>query len=152
MAVQQARLQGQLKDPTYQAFLLLRTGFTVAPILMGIDKFFNWMVYWPDYLAHWVNSIFPGTAQQFMYAVGVIEILAGLLVLLWPRYGALVVAGWLGGIIINLLTYNPPHYYDIALRDFGLMIAALVLARLAWALRPRATLRTAGSQSLRTAA
>ena len=76
-----------------------------------------------------------------MYVVGAIEILAGVLVFLWPRYGALIVAGWLGAIIVNLLTNNPPEYYDIALRDFGLMVAALVLARLAWALRPSAATR-----------
>jgi uncharacterized membrane protein YphA (DoxX/SURF4 family) len=152
MAVETARVQRRLKDPTYQAFFMLRTVFTVAPILMGIDKFFNWMVRWPSYLAPWINRIIPGTAQQFMYAVGVIEILAGLLVLLLPRYGALIVAGWLGGIIINLLTNNPPEYYDIALRDFGLMVAALVLVRLAWALRPSATTRTPMRSALDRAA
>jgi hypothetical protein len=135
MAAETVHAPTRLKDPVYQVFLLLRTGFTVAPILMGIDKFFNWMVFWPDYLAGWVNSIFPGTAQQFMYAVGVVEIVAGLAVLFAPRFGALLVAGWLGGIIVNLLTANPPEYYDIALRDVGLFIGAVVLARLAWALR-----------------
>jgi uncharacterized membrane protein YphA (DoxX/SURF4 family) len=152
MAVETARVQQRLRDPVYQAFFMLRTVFTVAPIVMGIDKFFNWMVPWPGYLAPWVNRIVPGTAQQFMYGVGVIEILAGLLLLFWPRYGALVVAGWLGGIVINLLTNNPPQYYDIALRDFGLLIAALVLARLAWALRPRATVRTPRTETIRRAA
>jgi len=115
--------------------MLLRTGFTVAPILMGVDKFFNWMVFWPSYLAVWVNHLFPGTAQQFMYAVGAIEIVAGLVVLFAPRFGALLVAGWLGGIIVNLLTKNPPRYYDIALRDVGLMIGALALALLAWGMK-----------------
>jgi uncharacterized membrane protein YphA (DoxX/SURF4 family) len=118
-----------------QAFWLLRAGFTVAPILFGIDKFFNWTVDWPSYLAPWVNDIIPGSGQDWMYVVGVIEIAAGLLVAVAPRIGAFVVAGWLAGIVINLLTSNPPEYYDIALRDFGLMLGALALGRLALAVR-----------------
>ena len=117
------------RDPRYQAFSLLRLAFTVAPIAFGVDKFFNVLVDWPTYLAPWFNDIAPGTGQQFMYVVGVVEILAGLSVALKPRYGAYVVAGWLAGIVINLLTYS--GFYDIALRDFGLMLAALTLARLA---------------------
>jgi hypothetical protein len=152
MAVESASVQPRLRNPAYQVFLLLRAGFTVAPILMGIDKFFNWMVYWPGYLASWVNHIFPGTAQQFMYAVGVIEIVAGLIVLVAPRFGAIIVAGWLGGIIINLLTKNPPQYYDIALRDLGLMLAALALARLAWSFHSRPSKKTPLSQVSRRAA
>ena len=136
MAVAQASVENRMRNPAYQVFLLLRVGFTVAPILFGIDKFFNWMVDWPDYLAGWVDDIVPGTAQQFMYAVGVVEIVAGLLVLIVPRFGAPIVAAWLGGIIVNLLTANPPEYYDIALRDLGLMLGALALARLAWMFRP----------------
>ena len=116
-------------DPRYQAFSLLRLAFTVAPIAFGADKFFNEMVHWPNYLAPWVNDITPGTGQEFMYVVGAIEILAGLVVALKPRYGAYVVAAWLGGIVINLLSYS--GYYDIALRDFGLMLGALTLGRLA---------------------
>ena len=100
-----------------------------APILFGADKFANVMVHWPKYLAPWINNIVPGTAQQAMYAVGVIEILAGIAVAVKPRYGAWLVAAWLGGIVINLLTYS--GYYDIALRDFGLMLGALTLGRLA---------------------
>jgi hypothetical protein len=108
----------------------------VAPVLFGLDKFFNWSVDWPDYLAGWVNDIVPGSAQDFMYFVGSVEILAGLLVLLAPRIGAFVVAAWLAGIVVNLLTYDPPTYYDIALRDFGLMLGALTLGRLALAVVP----------------
>ena len=119
-----------------QAFLVLRVGFTAAPILFGIDKFFNWTVHWPDYLAGWINSIVPGSGQDFMYVVGAIEIVAGLLVAIAPRIGAFVVAGWLAGIVINLLTNNAPQYYDIALRDFGLMLGALTLGRLALAVVP----------------
>ena len=117
------------RDARYQAFALLRIAFTVAPIAFGLDKFFNVLVHWPNYLAPWINDIAPGTGQQFMYFVGGTEILAGLIVALKPRYGAYVVAAWLGGIIINLLTYS--GFYDIALRDFGLMLGALTLGRLA---------------------
>ena len=117
------------RDARYQAFTLLRIAFTVAPIAFGLDKFFNVMVDWPIYLAPWINDIAPGSGQDFMYFVGAIEIIAGISVALKPRYGAYVVAGWLAGIVINLLTYS--GFYDIALRDFGLMLAALTLARLA---------------------
>ena len=116
-------------DAAYQAFLLLRILFAAAPILFGLDKFFDVMVDWEQYLAPWINDIVPGSGQEFMYVVGAVEILAGIIVALKPRYGAYVVAGWLAGIVINLLTYS--GFYDIALRDFGLMLAALTLARLA---------------------
>jgi hypothetical protein len=122
-------------DPGYQVFMLLRIGFVVAPILFGLDKFFNWTVDWTQYLAPWIDDIVPGSAQDFMYFVGVVEIAAGLLVLAVPWIGGFVVAAWLGGIVVNLLTNNPPEYYDIALRDFGLFLAALALGRLAWAYR-----------------
>src|SRR3954466_4466320 len=95
-----------LRDPRYQAFALMRLTFTVAPIAFGVDKFFNVMVDWPNYLAPWINDIAPGSGQDFMYFVGGIEILAGLMVALKPRYGAYVVAAWLAGIIINLLTHS----------------------------------------------
>jgi uncharacterized membrane protein YphA (DoxX/SURF4 family) len=120
----------------HQAFWLLRIGFTVAPILFGLDKFFNWSVFWPDYLAGWVNDIVPGSAQDFMHVVGVVEIAAGLLVAFAPRIGAFVVAAWLGGIVVNLLTKDAPQYYDVALRDFGLLLGALTLGRLALAVVP----------------
>lgn len=116
-------------DPAYQGYLLLRIGFTVLPILFGIDKFASVLVDWDKYLAPWIDDIVPGSASDAMYAVGVVEILAGVAVALKPRYGAYLVAAWLGGIVVNLLTYS--GYYDIALRDFGLMLAALTLARLA---------------------
>jgi uncharacterized membrane protein YphA (DoxX/SURF4 family) len=127
--------QASLSSPALQAYVLLRTTFVVAPILFGVDKYFNFMVDWPKYLAPWIDDIVPGTAQQFMYVVGAVEILAGILVLAFPRWGSLVVAAWLGGIIVNLLTVNPPQYYDIALRDFGLMVGAVVLNRLATSFR-----------------
>jgi uncharacterized membrane protein YphA (DoxX/SURF4 family) len=117
------------RDPRYQAFALMRLTFTVAPIAFGIDKFSNVLVDWPTYLAPWINDIVPGSGQDFMYLVGAIEILAGIAVALKPRYGAYIVAAWLAGIVINLLTHS--GFYDIALRDFGLMLAALTLARLA---------------------
>ena len=117
------------RDSRFQAYTLLRAGFALAPILFGLDKFFDILVHWPKYLAPWVNDIVPGTASQFMHVVGGVEILAGVIVALKPRYGAYVVAAWLGGIIVNLLSYS--GYYDIALRDFGLLIGALALGRLA---------------------
>ncbi|GAA2422404.1 MULTISPECIES: DoxX family membrane protein [Streptomyces] len=118
-----------LSDPGYQAFVILRVGFTVAPILFGLDKFANLLVDWPTYLAPWIDDVVPGSAQAAMYAVGVVEIVAGLAVALAPRFGGWLVAGWLAGIIVNLLTI--PGYYDIALRDFGLLLGAVALARLA---------------------
>ncbi|NMO00231.1 DoxX family membrane protein [Gordonia sp. TBRC 11910] len=118
-----------LKDPRYQAFLLLRTVFTVAPILFGLDKFANLLTDWPQYLAPWIDHILPGSAQTGMYVVGVIEIVAGIAVAIAPRYGALLVAAWLAGIIVDLLTLS--GFYDVALRDFGLLVAALALSRLA---------------------
>ena len=133
--VQLASMSDARRDPGYQVFLVLRTTFVIAPILFGLDKFFNWTVDWTQYLAPWINDIVPGSAQDFMYVVGVVEIVAGLVVLVAPWFGGFLVAAWLGGIVINLLTNNPPEYYDIALRDFGLFVAALALGRLALAYR-----------------
>jgi uncharacterized membrane protein YphA (DoxX/SURF4 family) len=140
-----ALVSNDVNTAAFQAFWLLRIGFTVAPILFGVDKFFNWSVHWPDYLAGWINNIVPGSGQDFMYVVGGIEIAAGLLVAVAPRIGAFVVAGWLFGIVVNLLTKNAPQYYDIALRDFGLMLGALTLGRLALAVVPARRSGTPGS-------
>jgi DoxX len=129
-----------VRSAAYQAFWLLRIGFTAAPILFGLDKFFNWTVHWPDYLAGWINDLMPGSAQDFMYLVGAVEIAAGLIVAVAPLIGAPLVAAWLSGIIVNLLTAEPPEYYDIALRDFGLLLGALTLTRLAFAFRRTAAL------------
>ena len=112
-----------------QAFLLLRTMFTVAPILFGLDKFVGLLTDWEQYLAPQIDALIPGTAHQAMLAVGVVEILAGLLVAVAPRIGGYVVAAWLAGIIVNLLLIG--DFYDVALRDFGLLVGALALARLA---------------------
>lgn len=113
----------------HEAFLILRTAFTVAPILFGLDKFANVMTDWTQYLAGQFNDLIPGSAHQAMLMVGVVEVLAGLLVAWRPRIGAYVVALWLAGIIANLLLLG--GYGDIALRDFGLLLAALALGRLA---------------------
>jgi hypothetical protein len=118
-------------DPAYQAFTILRVGFTVAPILFGLDKFLNWLVDWPTYLAPELNDLVPGNAHQAMLAVGVIEIVAGLAVAVRPKLGGYLVAAWLAGIIVNLLILG--DFYDVALRDFGLLLGALTLARLATA-------------------
>ena len=122
-------------DPVFQAFWLLRIGFTVAPILFGLDKFLDWLVDWRIYLAPEVNDLLPGTAHEAMLAVGVVEIVAGLVVALRPRFGGYLVAAWLGGIIVNLLLQA--EHYDVALRDFGLLLGALTLARLATAFERR---------------
>ena len=122
-------------NPFFQAFTLLRVAFTVAPILFGLDKFAQVLVDWDVYLAPRLDRLVPGTAHEAMYAVGVIEVVAGLVVALRPKYGSLLVAAWLGGIIVNLLLI--PDFYDIALRDFGLLLAALTLFRLASAFDTR---------------
>ena len=114
-----------------QAFILLRTVFTVAPIAFGLDKFTNLLTEWEHYLAPWIDDIVPGTAHPAMLAVGAVEILAGILVAIRPAIGGYVVAAWLLGIIVDLLTLG--GYLDIALRDVGLAVAALALARLATA-------------------
>jgi len=116
-------------EPSRQAFLMLWALFSVAPVLFGIDKFTQLMTSWDGYLAPWINDIVPGTAHQAMMVVGVVEIVAGLVVALLPRLGGYVVAAWLAGIIVNLVTQGT--YWDIALRDAGLLVAALALARLA---------------------
>jgi uncharacterized membrane protein YphA (DoxX/SURF4 family) len=124
------------QEAGFQAYLMLRLAFVVAPIAFGLDKFFNVLTDWPQYLAGWVDDLMPGSAQDFMYVVGGIEILAGVLVAVRPRYGAPLIVVWLGGIILTLLT--GPGYYDVALRDFGLLLAAATLARLAFVYdRPR---------------
>ncbi len=131
-------LSPNLKDPTFQAYALLRSVFTVAPILFGLDKFFTVLTDWTAYLAPWIDRIVPGDAADAMRIVGVVEIAAGLLVAVAPRIGAYVVALWLAGIIVDLLTLS--GFYDVALRDFGLLVAALALGRLAQG-RPAYTVR-----------
>ena len=126
--------RGDLSDPTFQAFLILRIGLTVAPILFGLDKFAHVLVDWDKYLAPEFTDLLNAEAHTLMYFVGAIEIVAGLAVLARPRFGAYLVAAWLGAIITNLLLMA--DYYDVALRDFGLLLAALTLARLATAFRP----------------
>jgi hypothetical protein len=118
-----------LSDPAAQAYWLLRIGFIVAPILFGLDKFAHVLTNWDKYLAPEFTDLFNAQAHTLMYAVGAIEIVAGLVVAFRPRFGAYLVAAWLAGIIINLLLLG--DFYDVALRDFGLLLAALALARLA---------------------
>jgi uncharacterized membrane protein YphA (DoxX/SURF4 family) len=117
-------------DTVAQAFTLLRIAFTVAPILFGLDKFAGVLTDdWTRYLAPAFNDIIPGSAGDAMHIVGVVEIVAGLVVAIAPRFGGLLVAAWLGGIIVNLLIVG--GYGDTAPRDFGLLLGALTLARLA---------------------
>jgi uncharacterized membrane protein YphA (DoxX/SURF4 family) len=117
------------RRPAYQAYRVLHAGFTIAPILAGLDKFLDWMVPWTMYLSRTAENVLPVQGQTFMYGVGVVEIAAGVLVGVLPRVGAFVVAGWLAAITVNLLL--PPGFYDIALRDFGLMLGAIALGLLA---------------------
>ena len=126
-----ARAVNRLADPAFQALTLLRLAFTVAPILFGLDKFLDWLVDWRVYLAPEINDLVPGNAHQAMLAVGVIEVIAGLVVAVRPKFGGYLVSAWLTGIIINLLLQA--DFYDIALRDFGLLLGAITLARLATA-------------------
>lgn len=123
--------RGDLSDPAFQAFWLLRIGFIVAPIAFGLDKYFHVLVNWDKYLAPEFTDLFNAQAHTLMYYIGAIEIVAGLVVAFRPRFGGYLVAAWLAGIIVNLLMMA--NYYDVALRDFGLMLAALTLARLATA-------------------
>ena len=126
--------QAAIDNPAYQAFLTLRVGFVVAPILFGLDKFTNLLTDWTTYLAPTLDRLVPGSASSAMLAVGVIEIVAGLIVAVRPKIGGYLVAAWLAGIIGNLLLLG--DHYDVALRDLGLLLAALALARLATAFPP----------------
>ena len=114
--------------PGYQAYQILHWGFVIAPILAGLDKFFNKLTDWSMYLWAPLGKLVGG-AGTFMRIVGVIEIIAGCLVAFKPKIGAPIVAAWLAGIIVNLLLLG--SYFDIALRDLGLCLGALALARLA---------------------
>jgi hypothetical protein len=131
--------------PERQAFLLLRTIFTVAPILFGVDKFFGLLTDWEAYLAPWIDDLVPGSAHTAMLLVGAVEIVAGIVVALRPQWGGYLVAGWLAGIIVNLLILG--DYYDVALRDLGLLVAALALARLAASTAASASRPSVGSTS-----
>ena len=127
--------EARLDNPAYQAFWLLRIGLALAPILFGLDKFAHVLVDWDKYLAPEFADVFNAQAHTLMYFVGGIEIVAGLVVLARPRVGGYLVAAWLTGIIVNLLMMA--DFYDVALRDFGLVLAALTLTRLATAFPPR---------------
>lgn len=120
--------EGIRGKPAYQAYQILHLGFAALPVIAGLDKFFHLLVNWDIYLAPAIARISPISGHNLMLLIGVIEIVAGTVVALKPRLGAYVVAAWLWGIIINLLMI--PNYYDIALRDFGLSLGALALARL----------------------
>ena len=121
---------GRTDKGAERAYRLLRTVFTIAPIAFGLDKFAEWLTDWEQYLAPWVNDLVPGSAHDAMLAVGVVEIAAGIVVAVAPRFGGPLVAAWLAGIILNLVTMG--EFYDVALRDFGLLVGALALTALAW--------------------
>jgi hypothetical protein len=126
--IRHAEVTARPADAAWQAFQALHVGFVAAPILAGADKFTGLMTDWTKYLAPEIDRIVPGTAHQLMLGVGVIEILAGLLVAFVPRIGGYVVAAWLAGIIVNLALLG--SYWDVALRDVGLMLGAFALGRL----------------------
>jgi len=128
-------ISGSVTRPAYQAYVMLHVGFAALPIIAGADKFFHFLVNWDQYLAPLATQFLPVSGHTFMLAVGVIEIAAGLLVMVRPRIGAYVVALWLWGIIANLLLI--PGFYDIALRDFGLSVGGLALARLSQEFNPK---------------
>ncbi len=119
----------QSTDYAHQAYTILKFGFTIAPIIAGLDKFFNLLVDWTQYLTRLVPAWTGIDPATFMMVVGVVEIIAGVVVAVKPMFGGLLVAAWLWGIIINLLLV--PGYYDVALRDLGLSFGALALAALA---------------------
>jgi hypothetical protein len=123
-----ASAEAEVSRPAYEAYQILRVGFVVAPIVAGLDKFFNVLVNWEQYLPSFVNKMLGGHGHELMLAVGVIEIVAGLGVAFKPKVFAYVVSAWLLLIVVNLLLI--PGYFDVALRDFGLALAALALARL----------------------
>jgi hypothetical protein len=114
--------------PAYQAYQILHFAFTVAPLLAGIDKFFHVLVNWDMYLAPWIARLSPVGGHNLMLAIGVVEIIAGLLVAVKPKIGAPIVGVWLLGIIVNLVSMGT--FYDIALRDLGLSLGAWALWRL----------------------
>ena len=118
----------RVSSPSYQAYQILHVAFTIAPIVAGMDKFFHFLVNWDIYLSPLVEKTLGVPAHSFMMGVGVIEVIAGLLVAAAPRIGGYVVALWMCGIIVNLLSI--PAYLDVALRDLGLALGALALARL----------------------
>ena len=120
--------EADVSGPAYEAYQILRVGFVVAPIVAGLDKFFNLLVNWEQYLPLFVNKMVGGHGHELMLVAGVIEIIAGLGVLFKPKVFAYVVSAWLLMIVVNLLMI--PGYYDVALRDFGLALGALALARL----------------------
>jgi hypothetical protein len=129
-----SRPRAAIDNPAYQAYLTLRAGFVVAPILFGLDKLTNLLADWTAYLAPAIDRLVPGSASGAMLAVGVVEVAAGLVVAVRPKVGGYLVAAWLAGIIGNLLLLG--DHYDVALRDLGLLLAALALARLATAFGP----------------
>lgn len=142
-----------LRDPAYQAYLVLWVGFALAPVLFGVDKFFDWMTDWDLYLWSGISDAVNVEAGDLMLVVGAIEILAGILVLLRPRYAAPVVAAWLTGIVVNLLIASadgPFEFWDVALRDFGLVLGAVALARLATRFDPDSGPLTGSLRDART--
>jgi hypothetical protein len=129
------RTTSRAAQPAYQAYVILHVGFAALPVIAGLDKFFHFLVNWDQYRAPIVTEYLPVSGHTFMLTVGVIEIVAGLIVAFRPQIGAYIVAIWLWSIIVNL--FLVPGFYDIALRDFGLSLGALALARLSREFNPK---------------
>jgi hypothetical protein len=121
-------VEADVHSPTYQAYQILHWGFVAAPVLAGTDKFLHLLTNWDQYLAPGLARLSPLGAHATMLVVGVVEVVAGLVVAMKPRIGAYVVAAWLAGIILDLLLLG--SFFDVALRDFGLLLGAVALGRL----------------------
>jgi hypothetical protein len=121
-------IKARVSSPSYQAYQILHIAYSIAPIVAGLDKFYHFLVNWDTYLSPIVPRTLGISAHSFMLGVGVVEVLAGLMVAVVPRFGGWIVGLWLIGIVVNLLSI--PAYFDIALRDFGLALGAFALSRL----------------------
>jgi uncharacterized membrane protein YphA (DoxX/SURF4 family) len=144
-----ATIDTSTPDTARAAFVMLRVGFTVLPLVVGVDKFFDKLVDWKQYLWIGVPHTLHISATTFMHAAGIVEIAAGILVLLYPQIGGAIVAAWLAGIVTNLLLvgHAEHEYWDVALRDAGLLVGAIALVLLATRYSP--TLRRTISEAQR---
>lgn len=132
-AVSASNRRETLDPPVGQAFRILHIGYVLLPLIAGADKFVGLLADWEAYLAPVVTDTLGMDATTIMRIVGGVELVAAVLVLIRPGIGGYVVAAWLAVIIVNLLVLG--DFYDVALRDFGLLLGALALARLASASR-----------------
>lgn len=121
-----------LSNPVYRSWFLLRVVYAVVPIVIGLDKLFTWwLVDWSQYASPLIMALMPLNLMHFIMLTAVIEIAAGVVVWLWPKFGGYLVAAWLLLVIINLASMN--MFYDIIARDAVIAVGALVLAWLSGA-------------------